>query len=218
MSLVGIIVLIVVVLIGWSFFSSEINAFLEDGKSLISDRESSIPKPAPGTPVYDLSIDVKPKVRLTNVGIGVDYILFLNQEGGTVKWNWINPHLQSNSLLSFIAPLNLGDVFANESYIVDLATNEIIIPTSNAFSTKIQLSYILVDPETGLQKKIPHYQDKTYNIPEFVKDYSLNEKIVLRDLPKKNYELWIVPEKVGTFTVRFADSAPGEPYKQTITP
>ena len=219
MGLIGIIVLLIAVIVGWSMFSNEINAYLENGKSIISDNVSSIPKSAPGTPVYDLVIDIKPKVRLTNVGIGVDYILFLNQEGGTIKWNWSSPHLQSNALLSFIAPLSLGDMFASssDSYIVDLATNEIIIPTSNAFSTKLKLSYVLVDPETGLQKKIPYYQDKIYNIPELVKDYSLNEKIVLKDMPKKDYELWIIPEKVGTFTVRFADSAPGEPYKQKIT-
>ena len=217
MGIVGIIVVLILVVVAWSMFSNEINAYIENGKSIIVDNQSSIPKPVTGTPVYDLTIDVKPKVRLTNVGIGVDYILFLNQEGGTIKWNWIKPHLQSNSLLSFIAPLSLGDLFQNDSYILDLTTNEIIIPTSNAFSTKLKLSYILVDPETNLQKKLPYYQHIVYNIPELVKDYSINEKIVLKDLPRKNYELWIVPEKVGTFTVRFADSAPGEPYKQKIT-
>ena len=217
MGIAGIIVVLVLVVIAWSMFSNEINAYIENGKSIIVNNESSMPKPTTGTPVYDLTIDVKPKVRLTNVAIGVDYILFLNQEGGTIKWNWINPHLQSNSLLSFIAPLSLGNVFQNDGYIVDLTTNEIIIPTSNAFSTKLKLSYILVDPDTNLQRKLPYYQDRVYNIPELVKDYSINEKIVIKDLPRKNYELWIVPEKVGTFTVRFADSAPGEPYKQQIS-
>jgi hypothetical protein len=216
-SLVTLVILGIVVLVGWSFFSSEINAYYENTKSIIADTQSSIPKSQPGTPVYDLTIDVKPKVRLTNVAIGVDYILFLNQEGGTIKWSWINPHLQANSLLSFIAPLSLGNIPSDSSYVLDLATNEIIIPTSNAFSTKIKLSYILVDPETNLQKKLPYYDGKEYNIPALVKDYVINEKIVLKDMPKKDYELWIVPEKVGTFTVRFADSAPGEPYKQKIS-
>src|SRR3990167_331673 len=220
-GLVTVIVLIIVVVVGWSFFSNEIDAFLEDGKSILRDNESSIPQAKDGTPVYDLSIDVKPKVRLTNVGIGVDYILFLNQEGGTIKWNWINPHLYQNSLLSWIVPLNLFGYFEERDqlgFVQDLQTNEIIIPTSNAFSTKLKLSYFLVDVDTGLKRELPTYQGISYNIPELVKDYSINEKIVIKDMQKKKYELWIVPEKVGTFTVRFADHAPGEPYKQTINP
>src|SRR3990167_6063564 len=148
MGIVGIIVVLILVIVAWSMFSNEINAYIENGKSIIVDNQSSIPKPATGTPVYDLTIDVKPKVRLTNVGIGVDYILFLNQEGGTIKWNWINPHLYQNSLLSWIVPLNLFGYFEERDqlgFVQDLQTNEIIIPTSNAFSTKLKLSYFLVD-------------------------------------------------------------------------
>ena len=87
----------------------------------------------------------------------------------------------------------------------------------------ITVIQIKVTDITGHQLYLEHKPfpagtfSETINIPALVKDYVINEKIVLRDMPKKNYELWIVPEKVGTFTVRFADSAPGEPYKQKIT-
>lgn len=212
-SLVTVIVLIIVVLVAWSMFSNEINAYLENGKSMIRDNTVSLPNPVTNTPVYDLQVDFKPKIKYS-----FGLIVFLNSEGGTFERKWTSPHLYQASILNSLIPFSLIDYYSeriNGLSVVDLATNEIIVPAFSGVPHKFTFSFILVDPDSGLQKKLPKYQDVPFSIPSFTTTYSVTQKLLFEDIEKKDWELWIVPGGDG---VRFVDHEIGEKYIQKISP
>ena len=213
-TVVTFIILIIVGLVAWSMFSNEINAYYENTKSIIRDDTVSLPNPAPKTPVHDLQIDFKPKIKYS-----FGLIVFVNDEGGSLVRKWTNPHIYQASILNSIVPFSLLDYYserANGLSVVDLTTNEIIlIPAVSGVPQKFSFSFILVDPETGLQKKLPKYQDVPFAIPSFTTTYSVTQKLLFEDIEKKNWELWIIPGGDG---VRFADHDTGEKYVQKISP
>ena len=151
-----------------------------------------------------------------------EYVFFLNQDGGTFTRNWINPHIYKNSLLSLF-PMNLFGYFeakSEQGVMMDLATNEIFIGSTNSIlPVHFKLSFVLVDPDTNLQIKPEGYQNVPFSIPADVSTYTLDYKIKINDLPKKDYELWIFPVTESLdFKIRFVDHAVGEKYVQTISP
>lgn len=214
--------LIIFVIIAYSLFSSQLNSIYDDGKSILRDNSVSIDKPADGAPVYDLQMDVKIKAKGSS-NFGLEYLLFLNTDGGTFDKKWINPHVYQGNLLSFLYLANFMDFMSsrtNTTTLTDLTTNEIIIiPNSGVVPVNFKLSYILVDSDTGLQKKLTKYQDVPYSIPALVSSYTIDQKLLIPDLPKKNYELWIIPTTNSyDANIRFADHAVGEKYVQRISP
>ena len=219
-SLIPIIILLVIVLFGWSYISPQIDAFLNGSKSFFNDSNVALPEPKDKTPVYDLVMNMKMKVKSGNLFSG-QFILFLNEDGGTFTRNWINPHLYQNSLLSLF-PMNLLnylDAKSESAVVMDLATNEIIIAQSTPLgNVNFKLSFILVDPDTNLQIKVPGYQDVPFSIPSLTTNYTIDYKIKINDLPKKDYELWIIPITTpNDYGIKFADHAVGEKYVQKIT-
>src|SRR3990167_3604009 len=123
-SLIPIIILLVIVLFGWSYISPQIDAFFGGTKSFLNDSNVELDKPKDKTPVYDLVMNLKMKVKSGNLFSG-QFILFLNEDGGTFTRNWINPHLYQNSLLSLF-PMNLLDYLdarSESAVVMDLATN-----------------------------------------------------------------------------------------------
>ena len=212
-SLVTLVILGIIILVGWSVFSSEINAYYSGIKSTVADNRVSLPSPADKAPVHDLQIDFKPKIKYS-----FGLIVFVNDEGGSLVRKWINPHLYQASILNSIVPFSLLDYYserAESMSVVDLTTNEIIIPAVSGVPQKFSFSFILVDPETGFQKKLPVYQDVPYAIPSFTTTYSITKKLLFEDIEKKEWELWIIPGGDG---VRFADHETGEKYVQKIVP
>ena len=224
-------VLIVLIILGIVvvavFGINETLAFVNDTTNGIFDSirtgESSIPIPPKGSTISDLTITVKPKIKASNSGAGcpvlctsVDYLIFLNSDGGTVSKVWTNDRIQKLSLVEMNTLSDYLSASSTLGQITDLQTGELVLPTSNSLSSEFQLSYILVDPETGLKKELPHYQNVKYKFPALTKEYSVTEKLVFRGIEKKNYELWITPDKLGFFDTRFADKALGEPYIQKI--
>lgn len=220
-SLIPVIILLLIVVFGWSYISPQIDAFLNGTKSILNDSNVALDKPKDKTPVYDLVMNMKMKAKGGSLFSG-EYVLFLNQEGGTFTRNWINPHLYQNSLLSLF-PLSLFDYLeskAEQGVVMDLATNEIFIgSTSGITKVNFKLNFILVDPDTNLQIKPEGYQNVPFSIPALSSTYTIDYKIKISDLPKKDYELWIVPVTLDyDFGIRFADHAVGEKYVQKINP
>src|SRR3990167_6962981 len=222
------ILLIILGVIAVAVFGlGEVLAFVNNTTNGIFDSvrngESSIPIPPKGSTILDLTITVKPKIKASNSGAGcpvlctsVDYLIFLNSDGGTVSKVWTNDRIQKLSLVEMNTLSDYLSAGSTLGQITDLQTGEIVLSTSNSLSSEFQLSYILVDPETGLKKELPHYQNVKYKFPALTKEYSVTEKLVFRGIEKKNYELWITPDKLGFFDTRFADKALGEPYIQKI--
>lgn len=224
----ALLVLIILGIVAIAVFGlSETLAFVNDTTNGIFDSvrnaDTAIPTPPKGTTIADLQITVKPKIKASNSGAGcpvlctsVDYIIFLNTEGGTVTKTWSGDRIQKLQLVEMNTLSDFLSAGSTLGKITDLQTGELVLPTSNSLTSEFQLSYILVDPDTGLKKELPHYQNVKYKFPALTKEYSVTEKLVFRGIEKKNYELWIVPDKLGFFDTRFADKALGEPYIQKI--
>lgn len=224
--LIGLIILGVAVVA--IFGLNETLAFVNDTKNgifeSVRDAESAIPVPPKGSTIADLQITVKPKIKVTNAGAGCpvlcttqEFIIFLNREGGTVSKTWTGDRIQKLQLAEMNTLSDYLSAGKTLGQIRDLQTNEIIIPSGgNALGAEFELSYILVDPDTGLKKELQHYQNIKYKFPKFTNEYTVTEKLVFRGIEKKNYELWIIPDKLGFFDTRFADKELGEPYIQKI--
>src|SRR3990167_1200898 len=220
-TLIIIIILLVIVMFGWSYISPQVDAFFNGTKSFLNDSNIAVPQPKDRTPVYDLVMNLKMKAKGGSLFSG-EYVLFLNQDGGTFTRNWTNPHLYQNSLLSLF-PLNFFDYLDAKSesgIVMDLTTNEIFIgSTSGLFPVNFKMSFILVDPITNLQIKVPGYQNVPFTIPADTSTYTIDYKLKINDIPKKEYELWIIPETIGyDFKFRFVDHQVGEKYVQKISP
>ena len=220
-SLIPVIILLLIIVFGWSYISPQIDAFLNGTKSILNDNNVAVDAPKNGTPVYDLVMNMKIKAKGGSL-FSNEYVFFLNQDGGTFTRSWINPHLYQNSLLSLF-PLNLFDYLESKSeqgIMTDLATNEIFIGSTNSIlPVHFKLSFVLVDPDTNLQIKLPAYQNVPFSIPADVSTYTIDYKIKISDLPKKDYELWIFPVTESfDFKMRFVDHAVGEKYVQKINP
>lgn len=219
-SLIPIIILIVIVIFGWNYISPQIDAFLGGTKSFLNDSNVAMDKPKDNTPVYDLIMNMKIKAKGGSLFSG-EYVFFLNQDGGTFTRSWINPHIYKNSLLSLF-PMNLLSYFearSEQGIMTDLATNEIFIGSTNSIlPVHFKLSFVLVDPDTNLQIKPESYQNVPFSIPADVSTYTIDYKLKIKDLPKKDYELWIFPVTENLdFKIRFVDHAVGEKYVQKIS-
>ena len=219
-TLIAVVILLVIVLFGWSYISPQIDAFLNGTKTILNDSNVALPNPKDKTPVHDLVMNLKIKVKGGSLFSG-QYVLFLNQEGGTFTRNWINPHLYHNSILSLF-PLSLFDYLESKSeqgVVMDLATNEIFIgSTAGVVPVNFKLSFILVDPDTNLQIKPEGYQNVPFSIPALNSNYTIDYKLKIKDIPKKDYELWIIPITQNyDFDIKFADHAVGEKYVQKIS-
>jgi hypothetical protein len=208
MSLTTLLAVIVIGVIGLTVMGYSVDAWINDTVSVflgnVRDSESSIPAPVAGQVACDLLVNVEWREKGTNIGLGVDAILFLNSDGKTVSYVYDNCYQVGNTQFPTASLLD----FMNTKEVV--APLDLIIPAQELFDKEYKLSFILVD-SNGLEKKVQHYQDISYVVPALNLEYDFEQNLKFRNVVLDDYTLKIVAENA-----RFWEHTDGEPYLQGI--
>lgn len=204
---VGIIIAIAIILVVILFAGSQVSAFVNDifvgvGQN-IRDSETKIPTAMQGEVICDMFVIAKWEVQLATQIFSVVPIIFIEEKD--VQGVGIDVSFQdckiSNGLLSFVPLL---DFLTTSDEVVPL---DLFIPIQSAFEEPYEFSWVLVQSDTGKERKLAHYQDITYIVPSLNFDFRHEQKLVFRDIVPDDYILKIIPIKA-----RFADLDDGQPF------
>jgi len=209
---VGIIIAIAIILVVILFAGSQVSAFVNDifvgvGQN-IRDSETKIPTAMQGEIICDMFVTAKWEVQLATQIFAVVPIIFIEEKD--VQGVGIDVSFQdckiSSGLLSFVPLL---DFLTTSDEVVPL---DLFIPIQSAFEEPYEFSWVLVQSDTGKERKLAHYQDITYIVPSLNFDFRHEQKLVFRDIVPDDYILKIIPIKA-----RFADLDDGQPFLFTIS-
>jgi len=201
-----LIVVAIVAVVGLTIAGYEVDAWINGFYSSIQngiiDGVNNMPSPAVGSIACNLIVDVEWREKGTNVGVGVDAVLFLNSEGKTVNTTWDSCYevngLPTASLLDFMASQDT------------IAPLDVIIGAQEIWDKDYQMSFILVD-ELGTERKVQHYQSIDYVVPKLNLSYDFEQRLVFRNVQLADYTLKIIAEEA-----RFWEHSEGEAYYQAI--
>jgi len=206
---VGILVLIVIIIISFAVAGTQISAFINDTFQTfgvqVRDSEVKIDAPQQGEIICDMFVTAKWREKGTLAfafdPIPIIFIDPKDEEGVGINVDFQNCRIAGTLGLSF---LPLFDFLGTSS---DVAPLEFIFPDFPLFDQPYELSWILVETDTGKERKIAHYQDIEYIVPQGVFDFRYEQKLVFRNLVPDDYTLKIVPK-----VARFVDQDEGEPF------
>ena len=212
---VGVLVLVAVILIVIVFAGAEVSAFINDTLGAIGattrESETKIPNPQEGQIVCDVFIIADWQVRLSTEIFDINPIIFFDPAkvtGGKVGIDIVYQtpcKISSGITFSF---LPLFDFLSTRDQVQPL---EFIFPIQSAFDEKYKLSWILVQADTGRERKLVHYQEIEYVVPSFEFDFRFQQKLVFRDIVPDDYILKIVP-----LGAKFADLDDGQAFLEFI--
>lgn len=215
MGIAGILIAIAIILVVIVFAGSQISAFINDTLGALGEttRESDIriPTAKAGDIICDVFITADWQARLTTEIFDVNPILFFDPtdvSGGQVGIDVVYQtpcKISSGTLFNF---LPLLDFLSTEDEVQPL---EFIFPIQSFFDEEYELSWILVEVDTGKEKKVRTYQNLKYVLPSFEFDFRFQQKLVFRDVVPDDYILKIVP-----VDARFADLDDGQPFLKFI--
>ncbi len=206
---VGILVLVVIVVIVFLVAGTQISAFLNDTFQTfgvqVRDSEVRIDAPQQGEIICDMFVTANWREKGA-VAFAFDPIPILffdpkDEEGVGINVNFQNCRISGGLGLSF---LPLFDFLSTSG---DVPPLEFIFPDFPIFDQPYELSWVLVQTDTGKERKLAHYQDIEYIVPQGVFDFRYEQKLVFRDIVPDDYTLKIVPK-----VARFFDQTEGDPF------
>jgi len=210
----GLLIAIAIILVVIVFAGSQVSAFVNDifvGVGVdIRDSETRIPPAVQGEIVCDLFITANWEIQNTIIfAIEPQPVIFFDPddiEGGGVgiTTNYDDCKV-SGGILSF---LPLFDFLSTSDTVPPL---DFIIPDFGFFDIPYELDWILVDENTGKERKLSHYQNISYEVPAGQFDFRFEQKLVFRDIVPDDYILKIVPE-----VARFFEQDDGEAFFHLI--
>ncbi len=207
-SIGGFLVLVAIIIVSFLVAGAQISAFVNDTLgafgSQVRDDEIKIDAPQQGQVVCDIFVTANWREKGTlafaldpipilffdprdeaGVGINIDYQNCKIASGG----------FQFASLLDFLGTTD------------EVVPLEFIIPDIPIFDQPYELSWVLVDPNTGKERKVLHYQNIEYIVPAGVFDFRYEQKLVFREVVPDDYVLKIIPK-----IARFFDQTEGDPF------
>lgn len=211
-SIVAGLVLLVIAVIVFLVAGTQISAFVNDtlGAFGVASREGDIriPTPQQGQITCNMFVTAKWEVRLSTQIFSVVPILFFDPNdvaGVGIDTSFQDCKISSGSILSF---LPLFDFLSTSDQVQPL---DLFIPIQSAFEEPYELSWVLVQTDTGKERKVRTYQDIEYIVPSLNFDFRHEQKLVFRDVVPDDYTLKIIPLKA-----RFADLDDGQPLLEFI--
>ncbi len=207
-SLTALLVLFVIGVIGFIIAGSQISAFVNDTFQSFGDQvrddEIKIDAPQQGQIICDMFVTANWQERGTLVfALNPQPILFIDPSDADNVG--INVDFRDCKISSGGFPFaSLLDFIGASSEVQPL---DFIIPDVPLFDDPYELSWVLVDFDTGKERKLLHYQSIEYIVPVGVFDFRYEQKLVFRDIVPDDYTLKIIPK-----VARFFDHDDGEPF------
>jgi len=213
MGITGILIAIAIILVVIAFAGTQVSAFINDTFATIGmqirDSETKIDAPQQGDIVCDMFVTANWEEQTTLIfALEPQPVLFFDPndvEGVGINVNFQNCGVAGGIGLSF---LPLLDFLGTNSEVVPL---DFIFPDFPIFDLPYELSWILVQQDTGKERKLAHYQDIEYEIPSGQFDFRFEQKLVFRDVVPDDYVLKIVPK-----VARFFELDDGEAFEFAI--
>ena len=198
MVLLGLAVLIVVVMVGWVFFTGVGSDFFTNILNAKDSANNSI-KPHAGETVCNLKIYVQGE---WGIAVSLDFHEeFLIKK---VTRTWSDCHVQKS-----IAPFSIV-YYPEKLDDIKKKIGEMDI-SGRLFGDDITWWVELHDPDTGrITYKANH--KNTDKIPAGFGSYDFSRTFLFENIPKKNLEAWIYSDDAT-----FPDHAHGEPYKWKLS-
>lgn len=209
-GVIGFLILIVIVVVAFLVAGSQISAFVNDTLSAFGvqtrDDEVKIPVAMKDELVCDLFITANWREKGTLAfafdPIPIIFIDPKDEAGVGIQATFVSETcklasgaFQFNSLLDFLGTSN------------QVQPLEFIIPDFPIFDQPYELSWVLVHTDTGKERKLPHYQNIKYVVPQGVFDFRYEQKLVFREVEPDDYLLKIIPS-----VARFNDKTEGEVF------
>ena len=209
-SIGAFLVLVAIIVVGFLVAGSQISAFVNDTFASfgvqVRDDETKIDAPKQGEIVCDLFITAnwreKGTVAFAFDPIPIIFIDPRDESGVGIQATFVSEtcHVASggfqfNSLLDFLSTSD------------EVVPLEFIFPDFPVFDFPYELSWVLVQSDTGRERKLLHYQDIEYIVPAGVFDFRYEQKLVFRDVVPDDYTLKIIPS-----SARFFDKTEGEVF------
>lgn len=209
-SITALLILIVIIVVSFSVAGSQISAFVNDTLSSfgvqVRESEIKIPVAKQGEIVCDLFITAnwreKGTVAFAFDPIPIIFIDPRDEEGVGIQATFVSETckvssggFQFNSLLDFLSTTD------------EVVPLEFIFPDFPIFDQPYELSWVLVQSDTGKERKLLHYQNIEYIVPQGVFDFRYEQKLVFRELVPDDYTLKIIPS-----VARFFDKTEGEVF------
>jgi len=209
---VGILVLIVIIIVVLVFAGTQVSAFINDTLGAfgvgVREGEIRIPTPIQGQIICDLFVTARWEEQTTITFTVLQPILFFEEkdvEGVGITVDHQDCKVASGTNLSF---LPLFDFLGTNDQVVPL---DFVFPHPTFFEQTYELSWILIQTDTGKERKVSHYQNIAYEIPAGTFDWRYEQKLVFRDVVPDDYIL-----KIISIDSRFFNLDEGEPFLFTI--
>jgi len=184
-SIAGFLILVVIIVVAFLVAGTQISAFVNDTFQSfgvqVRDSEVRIDAPKQGEIICDMFVTANWREKGT-VAFAFDPIPILffdprDEEGVGINVNFQKCTISGATNLSF---LPLFDFLGTSS---DVPPLEFIIPDVPLFDQPYELSWILVQTDTGKERKLAHYQNLEYIVPQGVFDFRYEQKLILRTVP-----------------------------------
>ena len=211
-SIGGFLVLVVIIVVGFLVAGSQISAFVNDTfaslGTQVRDDEIRIDAPKQGEIVCDMFVTANWEVRLATQIFAVVPIIFIEEgdpQGVGIDVSFTDCKIASGGFQF----ASLLDFLSTSDQVEPL---DLFIPIQSAFEEPYEFSWVLVQTDTGKERKLPHYQDIVYIVPSLNFDFRHEQKLVFRDVVPDDYTLKIIPIKA-----KFNNLDDGEPFLFAIS-
>jgi len=209
-GVIGFLILVVIVVVAFLVAGSQISAFVNDTLSAFGvqtrDDEVKLPVAQQGELVCDLFITANWREKGTLAfafdPIPIIFIDPKDEAGVGIQAQFVSETcklasggFQFNSLLDFLGTSD------------QVQPLEFIIPDFPIFDQPYELSWVLVHTDSGKERKLIHYQNIEYVVPQGVFDFRYEQKLVFREVEPDDYLLKIIPS-----VARFNDKTEGEVF------